>query len=62
MTVRSIHEGGEQECALVARYPSDAEALRFNGPRTAAILDRIAECYAAVARREDESAKQRDWQ
>lgn len=45
----------------MARYPSDAEALRFNRPRTAAILDRIAECYEAVARRKDESAKQRDW-
>ena len=62
VTVRSPHDEGEQERALVARYRRDAGALRFDAPRTAAILDRIADFYEADARREDESAEQRDWQ
>lgn len=40
--------------------PNAAEALRFDWPRAAATLDRIADSYEADARREDESAEQRD--
>jgi hypothetical protein len=61
-TVRSPHDGGEQERSLAKRYRRDAEALRFDWPRRAAILDRIAESYAGDAEREDQSADQRDWQ
>jgi len=61
VTVRSPHDGGEQERGLAERYRRDADALRFDWPRTAATLDRIADSYEADARREDESAEQRDW-
>ncbi len=56
------HDGSEQERSSARRYRRDAETLRFDWPRTAAILDRIAEHYEADGRREDQSAEQRDWQ
>lgn len=62
VTVRSPHDGGEQERGLAERYRRDAETLRFDWPRTAATLDRIAESFARDAEREDQSADQRDWQ
>ena len=61
VTVRMPHDGGEQERALASRYRQDAEALRFDWPRTAAALDRIATTYEVDATREDLSAEQRDW-
>jgi hypothetical protein len=61
VTVRSPHDGGEQERGLAEQYRRDAEALRFDWPRTAATLDRIAESYARDADHEDQSADQRDW-
>jgi DNA-binding XRE family transcriptional regulator len=61
VTVRMPHDGGGQERALAERYRADAEALRFDWPRTAACLDRIATTYEVDANREDLSAEQRDW-
>lgn len=61
VTVRMPRDGGEQERSLAARYRRDAEALRFDWPRTAACLDRIAATYEYDATREDRSAEQRDW-
>jgi hypothetical protein len=61
VTVRMPHDGGGQERALAERYRRDAEALRFDWPRTAACLDRIATTYEVDANREDLSAEQRDW-
>ncbi len=61
-TIRSPHDGGAQERSLARRYRGDADALRFDWPRTAATLDRIADSYAMDAQREDQSADQRDWQ
>ncbi|MEW6018783.1 MAG: helix-turn-helix transcriptional regulator [Pseudomonadota bacterium] len=61
VTVRMPRDGGEQERSLAARYRRDAEALRFDWPRTAACLDRIAATYEYDATREDLSAEQRDW-
>lgn len=61
VTVRMPHDGGGQERALAERYRRDAEALRFDWPRTAACLDRIATTYEADAKREDLSAEQSDW-
>ena len=61
VTVRMPHDGGGQERALAERYRRDAEALRFDSPRTAACLDRIATTYEVDANREDLSAEQRDW-
>lgn len=61
VTVRALHDGGEQERALAERYRRHAEALRFDWPRIAACLDRIATTYHADAEREDLDAEQRDW-
>jgi transcriptional regulator with XRE-family HTH domain len=61
VTVRSPHDGGAQERALAERYRRDVEVLRFDWPRTAACLDRIATTYETDANREDQSAEQRDW-
>ena len=61
VTVRSPHDGGEQERGLAERFRRDAETLRFDWPRTAATLDRIAESYARDAAHEDQRADQRDW-
>jgi hypothetical protein len=61
VTVRMPHDGGAQERDLAERYRRDAEALRFDWPRTAACLDRIATTYKVDADRQDMSAEQRDW-
>jgi hypothetical protein len=61
VTVRMPHDGGGQERALAESYRREAEALRFDWPRTAACLDRIATTYEVDATREDLSAEQRDW-
>lgn len=61
VTTRMPHDGGGQERDLAARYRADAEALRFDWPRTAACLERIASTYDHDAEREDISAQQRDW-
>lgn len=61
VTVRMPHDGGGQERALAERYRRDAEALRFDWPRTGACLDRIATTYEIDANREDLSVEQRDW-
>ncbi|MGK2642498.1 XRE family transcriptional regulator, partial [Escherichia coli] len=61
VTVRMPHDGGGQERILVERYKQDADDLRFEWPRTAACLDRIAISYQQDAIREDHSADQGDW-
>jgi hypothetical protein len=61
VTVRMPRDGGEQERVLAETYRGHAEALRFDWPRTAASLDRIATTYDLDATREDLSAEQRDW-
>ena len=61
VTVRAPHEGGVQERALAQRYKADAEDLRYDWPRTAGCLDRVASTYEADASHEDLSADQRDW-
>lgn len=61
VTTRMPQDGGEQERVLANRYRADAEALRFDWPRTSASLERIAAGYDHDAKREDDSAQQRDW-
>jgi len=61
VTVRMPHDGGGQERALAASYRRDAVELRFDWPRTAACLERIATSYEADANREDLGVEQRDW-
>ena len=53
---KAIDEGGGQERELAARYRSWAE--QTSSPRTAALLERIAEGWDADARRADISAEQ----
>lgn len=60
VTVRSPLDGGEQERDLAGNYRHDANELRFDWNRTAAVLDRIAEHYERDASREDISAELRD--
>jgi hypothetical protein len=62
VTVRSPLDGGQQERELAERYRHDANELRFNWARTAAILDRIAESYEQYAKREDISVELRDFE
>lgn len=61
VTSRAPWDGGAQERELAAHYRQDARSLAFDWPRTAAVLDRIAEGYEHDARREDQSAEQGDW-
>ena len=61
VTVRSPHDGGVQERDLAQRYRRDSSALRFDWPRTAATLDRIADDYDLSAQRADQRAEQQDW-
>ena len=60
VTVRMPHDGGKLERDLAVRYRTDAEALRFDWPRTSACLARIAEFYDRDADQQDLMAKQND--
>jgi transcriptional regulator with XRE-family HTH domain len=61
VTTRAPLDGGAQERELAARFRQDSRSLAFDRPRTAAVLDRIAESYEHDARREDERAEQGEW-
>ncbi|WP_231138544.1 XRE family transcriptional regulator [Cupriavidus metallidurans] len=61
VTVRMPHDGGILERNAAMKLRRDAIALRFEYPRTAACLERIAEMYEFDATRQDISAEQRDW-
>ena len=52
-----VFEGGQQEWVLASRYRASAVALRIDYPRTAALLDELAEAYEREAEREDEEAR-----
>jgi hypothetical protein len=56
VTMRGPYEGGVQERRLEAQYRRWADAVREAWPRSGALLDGLADGYAADARREDESA------
>ncbi len=53
VTRRGLTDGGDQERALVSQYLGWAHALASRWPRTASVVRKIAESYAAQARRED---------
>jgi hypothetical protein len=53
VTVRGLTDGGAQERALVRRYRNYAKSVTDGWPRTAAMLNRIADAYERDARRED---------
>jgi transcriptional regulator with XRE-family HTH domain len=50
---KSLEEGGDQEREHAKRYQDWADVCKIEWPRTAASLRRIADAYAAQARRED---------
>ncbi|WP_189005266.1 hypothetical protein [Deinococcus roseus] len=56
VTVRGLTDGGEQERQLAARYQQRANHCRATHPRTADILDRLAESYLREADHEDQDA------
>ena len=58
VTIRGIFEGGMQETSLAARYREDARRMNAQWPRTAGILNRLAEDYEREALREDPEAEQ----
>jgi hypothetical protein len=61
VTSRGPLDGGDQERDLAKRYREHSEAVRFEWPRTSAVLDRIAESYKAEAKEHDDDAERRQW-
>jgi hypothetical protein len=57
---RSLRTGGEPERQLAERYAGFATKVRNRWPRTATLLDQIAESYRTDARREDQRRDLRD--
>ena len=56
ITTHSIHEGGDQERNLAAKYHSHADACQIRWPRVAASLRSLARGYESDARHMDERA------
>lgn len=57
VTSRGVYEGGDQERKLAARYISWARTIEDRWPRTARILDDLAEGYESEARMNDAEAE-----
>ena len=57
VTSRGLMEGGDQERELSAHYSKLAESIRPGWPRTSAILQSVADGYAAEARLHDEQVQ-----
>jgi hypothetical protein len=55
-TSRAVGEGGEQERTLAAGFRTATGKLRIQWPRTAALLDKLAERYDREAEQEDAEA------
>jgi hypothetical protein len=53
-TTRGFHDGGQQERDLADQYQAWADRVRSKCPRTAALLDALAEGYRAEGRWHDE--------
>lgn len=54
----ALYEGGDQERALANQYRGWANSARARWPRTARVLETIAEGWEAYTRREDAEAEQ----
>ena len=52
-TIRALSEGGEQERKIAEEYERQAEKIKFEFPRTAGMLLRLAESYKRQATFED---------
>ena len=57
---KSSTEGGEKERSLAKQFHDYAEACKFEWPKTAASLRRMAQTYEEDAKREDAEAELRD--
>jgi hypothetical protein len=53
LTARGAHDGGQQERDLAVQYQEWADRVRSQWPRTAALLDALAEKYSAEGRWQD---------
>ena len=56
---RGILDGGAREWCLALRYREHSRKMSVRWPRTAAVLDGLAEEYELEAKREDEKAEER---
>lgn len=61
VTTRGMRDGGQQERDLAAQYRVYANATALEWPRTAALLESIAQDYEREARSHDERAERLDW-
>jgi hypothetical protein len=61
VTQRGLLDGGTQERAIAQRYRTWAKAVALNWPRTAALLDRIAQNFEESAQWHDQNAERTDW-
>jgi hypothetical protein len=59
-TTRALDEGGKQEVVLADKFRGYAENLNTRFPKTASILNNIAEDYENQAKKEDEEVEKRD--
>lgn len=57
MTLRRLYDGGEKERSLAEKYASDVESIRFDWPRTADLLNSIAQSYEIEADANDISVE-----
>jgi hypothetical protein len=60
-TWRGMLEGGTLERTIADRYEKWADAMKFESPRTASLLRRIALSFEESASRVDEHAEHTDW-
>jgi hypothetical protein len=61
VTWRGMLEGGTQERTIADSYEKWADVVKFESPRTASLLRRIALSFEESARRVDEHAEHTDW-
>lgn len=59
VTTRGVYDGGQQERDLAEQYQEWADRVRSQWPRTAALLDALAERYRTEGREQDERRDRR---
>ncbi len=61
VTSRGLFDGGQLERGIASQYRIWAGAVKFEWPRTAALLERIARSFEDTAKFHDEHAELTDW-
>lgn len=61
VTTRGLFDGGQLERVEANQYRMWADAVKFEWPRTAALLERIARSFEDTAKFHDEHAELTDW-